>query len=56
MLIRMIRDEDTDLGITSQVGWWAAVCGVAESRTRLKRLSSRLSLFFPQLKGNFLFL
>ena len=44
MLIRMIRDEDTDLGITSQVGWWAAVCGVAESRTRLTWLSSSSSI------------
>ena len=24
-------------------GWWAAVCGVAQSRTRLKRLSSSSS-------------
>ena len=24
--------------------WWAAICGVAESRTRLKRLSSRSSI------------
>ena len=24
--------------------WWAAVCGVAQSRTRLKRLSSRSSI------------
>ena len=28
--------------------WWAAVCGVAESRTRLKRLSSNL-----QFQGTF---
>ena len=28
--------------------WWAAVCGVAQSRTRLKRLSSsRSRLFYP---------
>ena len=25
--------------------WWAAVCGVAQSRTRLKRLSSSSSIF-----------
>ena len=25
--------------------WWAAVCGVAQSRTRLKRLSSSSSVF-----------
>ena len=25
--------------------WWAAVCGVAQSRTLLKRLSSSSSLF-----------
>ena len=28
--------------------WWAAVCGVAQSRTRLKRLSSRSSSFMRQ--------
>ena len=27
--------------------WWAAVCGVAQSRTRLKRLSSSSSRDFP---------
>ena len=26
-------------------GWWAAVCGVAQSRTRLKRLSSSSNTF-----------
>ena len=26
--------------------WWAAVCGVAQSRTRLKRLSSSSSRFY----------
>ena len=25
--------------------WWAAVCGVAQSRTRLKRLSSSSSVY-----------
>ena len=27
--------------------WWAAVCGVAQSRTRLKQLSSSSSRDFP---------
>ena len=27
--------------------WWAAVCGVAQSRTRLKRLSSSSSRLYP---------
>ena len=27
--------------------WWAAVYGVTQSRTRLKRLSSSSSLFWP---------
>ena len=28
--------------------WWAAICGVAQSRTRLKRLSSSTSLGRPK--------
>ena len=36
--------------------WWAAVCGVAQSRTRLKRLSSiNLFLFFFFFKFYFIF-
>ena len=31
--------------------WWAAVYGVAQSRTRLKRLSSRSSLLRRLLSG-----
>ena len=31
--------------------WWAAVCGVAQSRTRLKRLSSRSSSCEAELPG-----
>ena len=27
--------------------WWAAICGVAQSRTRLKRLSSSIAQGFP---------
>ena len=41
-------------------GWWAAVYGVAQSRTRLKRLSSSSSrqlkhVCFPELVSLFLF-
>ena len=31
--------------------WWAAVCGVAQSRTRLKRLSSSSSTSASLLSG-----
>ena len=35
--------------------WWAAVCGVAESRTRLKRLSSSSSSSVSITWAHFLF-
>ena len=34
--------------------WWAAVYGVAESQTRLKRLSSSSSLLWEYLKNEIL--
>jgi len=35
--------------------WWATVCGVSQSRTRLKRLSSRLVItFLPRSKHLFI--
>ena len=30
--------------------WWAAVCGVAQSRTRLKRLSSSSSIWIVEIQ------
>ena len=35
--------------------WWAAIYGVAQSRTRLKRLSSSSSILFEAIKINILF-
>ena len=35
--------------------WWAAICGVAQSQTRLKQLSSsssKLTLFQQEVVGN----
>ena len=32
--------------------WWAAVCGVAQSRTRLKRLSSSNGIWSHHFMGN----
>ena len=37
-------------------GWWAAVYGVAQSQTRLKRLSSSSSTMISALKYNHNFL
>ena len=33
--------------------WWAAICGVAESQTRLKRLSSSSSMLKGGISGSF---
>ena len=40
--------EKTMLNINTQIGgaWWAAVYGVAQSRTRLTRLSSSSSIWY----------
>ena len=35
--------------------WWAAVCGVAPSRTRLKRLSSNLAVACEGLSASLVF-
>ena len=32
--------------------WWAAVCGVAQSQTRLKRLSSSILTFYIGFVGD----
>ena len=34
--------------------WWAAVCGVAQSRTRLKRLSSSIYNYFLEVLSLFI--
>ena len=40
--------EKTTLNINTQIGggWWAAVYGVAQSQTRLTRLSSSSSIWY----------
>ena len=37
------HDFEQALGVKDREAWWAAVYGVAQSRTRLKRLSSSSS-------------